>query len=105
MSAAKQALDKYGAGLSSVRFICGTQDIHKELESKIAKFHNRDDAILYISCFDANAGIFETLLSPEDAIFSDELNHASIIDGVRLCKSKKFRYLSFFFFLHSNLQN
>lgn len=96
MSAAKEALDKYGAGLSSVRFICGTQDIHKELERKICEFHSREDAILYISCFDANAGIFETLLSPEDAIFSDELNHASIIDGIRLCKAKKFRYFKLF---------
>ncbi|XP_007439159.1 2-amino-3-ketobutyrate coenzyme A ligase, mitochondrial [Python bivittatus] len=86
------ALGKYGAGLSSVRFICGTQNIHKDLEKKIAHFHQREDAILYISCFDANAGIFEALLTPEDAILSDELNHASIIDGIRLCKANKYRY-------------
>ncbi|XP_020643361.3 2-amino-3-ketobutyrate coenzyme A ligase, mitochondrial [Pogona vitticeps] len=87
-----EALKKYGAGLSSVRFICGTQDIHKNLEEKIAHFHQREDAILYASCFDANAGIFEALLTPEDAILSDELNHASIIDGIRLCKANKYRY-------------
>ena len=75
-----------------MRFICGTQDIHKELERKIAEFHGREDAILYPSCFDANAGLFEVLLSPDDAVISDELNHASIIDGIRLCKAKKFRY-------------
>ncbi|KAG7197567.1 hypothetical protein KM043_001323 [Ampulex compressa] len=92
IAAAKVALDKYGAGLSSVRFICGTQDTHIELEKKIATFHGREAAILYASCFDANAGIFEALLTPDDAIFSDELNHASIIDGIRLCKAKKFRY-------------
>ena len=92
IEAGKQALDEYGAGLSSVRFICGTQDIHKELERKIAEFHGREDAILYPSCFDANAGLFEALLTPEDAVISDELNHASIIDGIRLCKAKKFRY-------------
>ena len=92
IQAAKDALDRYGAGLSSVRFICGTQDIHKELERKIAEFHGRQDAILYPSCFDANAGLFEAILEPEDALFSDELNHASIIDGVRLCKAKKLRY-------------
>ncbi|KAG0422254.1 hypothetical protein HPB47_001914 [Ixodes persulcatus] len=92
IEAGKQALDKYGAGLSSVRFICGTQDIHKQLEQKIAKFHGREDAILYASCFDANAGIFEVLLTPEDAVLSDELNHASIIDGIRLCKAQKYRY-------------
>jgi len=89
----KDVLDSHGAGLSSVRFICGTQDIHKELETKISKFHEREDTILYISCFDANAGIFETLLTPEDAVVSDQLNHASIIDGIRLCKANKFRYL------------
>ncbi|XP_078286485.1 2-amino-3-ketobutyrate coenzyme A ligase, mitochondrial [Rhinoraja longicauda] len=87
-----EALDQYGAGLSSVRFICGTQNLHKNLEAKIAKFHQREDAILYASCFDANAGIFEALLTPEDALLSDELNHASIIDGVRLCKANKYRY-------------
>ncbi|KAK6972942.1 2-amino-3-ketobutyrate coenzyme A ligase mitochondrial [Biomphalaria glabrata] len=92
IEAGKKALDTHGAGLSSVRFICGTQDIHKDLESKIAKFHNKEDAILYISCFDANAGVFETLLSPEDAVISDELNHASIIDGIRLCKAQRLRY-------------
>lgn len=88
----KQVLDEYGSGLSSVRFICGTQTIHKELEDKLSKFHGREDTILYASCFDANAGIFEVILTPEDAIFSDELNHASIIDGIRLCKAKKYRY-------------
>uniref|UniRef100_A0A224YLV7 2-amino-3-ketobutyrate coenzyme A ligase, mitochondrial n=1 Tax=Rhipicephalus zambeziensis TaxID=60191 RepID=A0A224YLV7_9ACAR len=92
IEAGKKALDTHGAGLSSVRFICGTQDIHKELEQKIARFHSREDAILYASCFDANAGIFEVLLSPEDAVLSDELNHASIIDGIRLCKAQKYRY-------------
>ena len=93
MKACKKALESHGAGLSSVRFICGTQDIHKELERKIAKFHGRDDAILYPSCFDANAGLFEQIVGPEDVVISDELNHASIIDGVRLCKAKnKFRY-------------
>ncbi|XP_068149555.1 2-amino-3-ketobutyrate coenzyme A ligase, mitochondrial [Drosophila tropicalis] len=85
-------LSKYGAGLSSVRFICGTQDIHKQLEKKIAQFHGREDTILYASCFDANAGLFEAILTPDDAVFSDELNHASIIDGIRLCKAKKQRY-------------
>ncbi|XP_076681181.1 glycine C-acetyltransferase [Andrena cerasifolii] len=92
ISAAKLALDKYGAGLSSVRFICGTQEIHVKLEKEIAQFHGREDAILYASCFDANAGLFETLLTPEDTVLSDELNHASIIDGIRLCKAKKLRY-------------
>lgn len=91
IDAAKIALDKYGAGLSSVRFICGTQEIHVELEKKLAKFHGREDTILYASCFDANAGIFETLLTADDAVISDELNHASIIDGIRLCKAKKYR--------------
>jgi len=89
---AKNALDKYGYGMSSVRFICGTQDIHKELETKLANFLKTEDVILYPSCFDANAGLFETLLGAEDAIISDALNHASIIDGVRLCKAKRFRY-------------
>nr|AAL90327.1 RE16411p [Drosophila melanogaster] len=88
----QKLLEQYGAGLSSVRFICGTQDIHKQLEKKIAQFHGREDTILYASCFDANAGIFEAILTPEDAVFSDELNHASIIDGIRLCKAKKQRY-------------
>ncbi|MDY6072960.1 MAG: glycine C-acetyltransferase [Eubacteriales bacterium] len=94
IEAAKKAYDDYGFGLSSVRFICGTQTIHKELEKRIAKFVGTEDAILYSSCFDANGGLFETLLGPEDAIISDELNHASIIDGVRLCKAKRFRYLN-----------
>ncbi|MDG1726466.1 MAG: glycine C-acetyltransferase [Emcibacteraceae bacterium] len=89
---AKSALDQFGYGMSSVRFICGTQDIHKELEQKLATFLKMEDVILYPSCFDANAGLFETLLGPEDAIISDALNHASIIDGVRLCKAKRFRY-------------
>lgn len=94
IAAAKAAYDEYGYGLSSVRFICGTQSIHKELEARIAKFVGMEDAILYSSCFDANGGLFETLLTPEDAIISDELNHASIIDGVRLCKAQRFRYLN-----------
>lgn len=88
----KDMVEKYGHGLSSVRFICGTQNIHKELEAKIAEFHGRDDSILYAACFDANAGVFEVVAQPEDAVFSDELNHASIIDGLRLCKAQKFRY-------------
>ena len=92
IAAAKASYDQWGFGLSSVRFICGTQAIHKELEAKIATFVGLDDAILYSSCFDANGGLFETLLGPEDAVISDELNHASIIDGVRLCKAKRFRY-------------
>ncbi len=92
IQAAKDSYDKWGFGLSSVRFICGTQAIHKELEKKISNFVGMDDAILYSSCFDANGGLFETLLSAEDAIISDELNHASIIDGVRLCKAKRYRY-------------
>ena len=92
IAAAKASYDEWGFGLSSVRFICGTQDIHKQLERKLADFLGMEDAILYSSCFDANGGLFETLLGPEDAIISDELNHASIIDGTRLCKAKKFRY-------------
>ena len=92
IAAAKASYDKWGFGLSSVRFICGTQDIHKQLEARIAKFVGQEDAILYSSCFDANGGLFETLLGPEDAVISDELNHASIIDGVRLCKAKRLRY-------------
>ena len=92
IAAAKESYDKWGFGLSSVRFICGTQSIHKELEGKLAEFLGMDDVILYSSCFDANGGLFETLLGPDDAIISDELNHASIIDGVRLCKAKRFRY-------------
>jgi glycine C-acetyltransferase len=92
IKSAQKALDKYGFGMSSVRFICGTQDVHKELENKISGFLKMEDTILYSSCFDANAGLFETLLTPEDAIISDSLNHASIIDGVRLCKAQRFRY-------------
>jgi glycine C-acetyltransferase len=92
VAAARDALDKWGFGLSSVRFICGTQSIHKELEAKISEFLGTEDTILYSSCFDANGGLFETLLGAEDAIISDELNHASIIDGVRLCKAQRFRY-------------
>lgn len=92
IEAAKQSYDQWGFGLSSVRFICGTQSIHKELEQKLSEFLGMDDAILYSSCFDANGGLFETLLGPEDAVISDELNHASIIDGVRLCKAKRYRY-------------
>ncbi|AIR05324.1 2-amino-3-ketobutyrate CoA ligase [Cedecea neteri] len=92
IEAAKQGMDKHGFGMASVRFICGTQDSHKELEGKLAEFLGTDDAILYSSCFDANGGLFETLLGPEDAIISDALNHASIIDGVRLCKAQRYRY-------------
>ncbi|MGA1606765.1 MAG: glycine C-acetyltransferase [Planctomycetota bacterium] len=92
MEAAKHTIDTHGLGLSSVRFICGTQDIHKDLESQLAGFLGKDDAILYISCWDANGGLFETLMGPDDAIISDELNHASIIDGIRLSKAKRFRY-------------
>ncbi len=92
IAAAKASYDEWGFGLSSVRFICGTQDIHKQLEARIARFVGQEDAILYSSCFDANGGLFETILGPEDAIISDELNHASIIDGIRLCKAKRFRY-------------
>ena len=92
IAAAKKSYDSWGFGLSSVRFICGTQGIHKELEQRVAKFVGTDDAILYSSCFDANGGLFETLLGAEDAVISDELNHASIIDGVRLCKAKRYRY-------------
>jgi glycine C-acetyltransferase len=92
ISAAQQALDRWGFGMASVRFICGTAEIHKELERRIAHFLGTDDAILYGSCFDANGGLFETLLGPDDAVISDELNHASIIDGVRLCKAARMRY-------------
>ncbi len=92
IEAAKKAIDTHGYGMSSVRFICGTQDIHKELEQKISEFLGTEDTILYAAAFDANGGIFEPLLGPEDAIISDALNHASIIDGVRLCKAKRFRY-------------
>ena len=92
VAAAKESLDQWGFGLSSVRFICGTQDVHRRLEQKISDFLGMEDTILYSSCFDANGGLFETLLGAEDAIISDELNHASIIDGVRLSKAKRFRY-------------
>ena len=92
IAAAKEALDSHGFGMASVRFICGTQDIHKELESALTKFLGTEDTILYPSCFDANGGLFETLLGAEDAVISDELNHASIIDGVRLCKAERYRY-------------
>lgn len=92
IAAAKESYDTYGYGLSSVRFICGTQSVHKKLEEKLSKFLGTEDTILYSSCFDANGGLFETLLTPEDAVISDELNHASIIDGVRLCKAQRYRY-------------
>ena len=92
IAAAHEGLDKWGYGLSSVRFICGTQEIHKKLEKKLADFLGTDDTILYTSCFDANGGLFEILLSSEDAVISDELNHASIIDGIRLCKAQRYRY-------------
>ena len=92
ISAAKQALDQYGFGMASVRFICGTQDLHKDLEKTISTFLSTDDTILYTSCFDANGGLFETILSTEDAVISDTLNHASIIDGIRLCKAQRYRY-------------
>jgi glycine C-acetyltransferase len=92
VQAAKDALDKYGFGMSSVRFICGTLDIHKQLEAKVAEFLGLEASILYSSCFDANGGLFETLLTKEDAVISDQLNHASIIDGIRLCKAKRYRY-------------
>lgn len=94
INAAKDAIDSHGFGMSSVRFICGTQDIHKELETKIAAFVGQEDAILYAAAFDANGGVFEPLLSEEDAIISDQLNHASIIDGIRLCKAKRYRYIN-----------
>ena len=92
IASARDALDEWGYGLASVRFICGTQKIHKQLEGKLTEFLGTEDTILYTSCFDANGGLFETLLGPDDAVISDELNHASIIDGVRLCKAKRFRY-------------
>jgi len=92
IAAAAQALDEYGFGLASVRFICGTQDLHQRLERSIAEFFGKDDSILYAACFDANGGLFEPLLGPEDAIISDQLNHASIIDGIRLCKAERHRY-------------
>jgi glycine C-acetyltransferase len=92
IAAAHEALDRWGYGLASVRFICGTQTIHKELEDRLSGFLGTDDTILYSSCFDANGGLFETILSEEDAVISDSLNHASIIDGIRLCKAKRYRY-------------
>ena len=92
VEAAQKALDTHGYGMSSVRFICGTGDLHKELEQKLADFFGTEDTILYASCFDANGGVFEPLLTAEDAIISDALNHASIIDGVRLCKAQRYRY-------------
>lgn len=92
IKAAQQGLDSHGFGMASVRFICGTQDLHKQLEAELSAFLGMEDTILYTSCFDANAGLFETLLGPEDAIISDALNHASIIDGVRLCKARRYRY-------------
>ncbi|MGD1815727.1 MAG: glycine C-acetyltransferase [Pleomorphochaeta sp.] len=98
IEASKKALDRWGYGLSSVRFICGTQEIHKQLEKKVSEFLNTDDTILFSSCFDANGALFEPILKAEDAIISDELNHASIIDGVRLCKAQRFRYK------HSNME-
>lgn len=98
-NAAKRGIDQFGLGLSSVRFICGTQTIHKELEQRISQFLNTEDTILYTSCFDANGGLFETILGEEDAIVSDALNHASIIDGIRLCKGQRYRYE------HSNLED
>ena len=99
IQAAKDALDTHGFGMSSVRFICGTQDIHKTLERKIAEFYGTEDTILYAAAFDANGGVFEPLFSEDDAIISDELNHASIIDGVRLCKAQRYRYR------HSNMED
>jgi glycine C-acetyltransferase len=99
LSAAKDALDSHGYGMSSVRFICGTQDIHKDLEKKVSDFLGMEDTILYAACFDANGGVFEPLFTAEDAIISDELNHASIIDGVRLCKAARYRYK------HSNMED
>ncbi len=92
VAAAKQAMDGHGFGMASVRFICGTQDLHRQLETRLARFLNHDDSILFAACFDANGGLFEPLLGPEDAVISDALNHASIIDGIRLCKAKRYRY-------------
>ncbi|MFZ1661350.1 MAG: glycine C-acetyltransferase [Paracoccaceae bacterium] len=92
IEAAKQAMDFHGYGMASVRFICGTQDLHRELEIRLARFLGKDDSILFAACFDANGGLFEPLLGPEDAVISDSLNHASIIDGIRLCKAKRYRY-------------
>ena len=94
VNAAKNALDTYGFGMASVRFICGTHDKHKELEEELATFLDKDDAILFAACFDANGGLFEALLGPQDAVVSDSLNHASIIDGIRLSKAQRYRYLN-----------
>ncbi|MEO0371117.1 MAG: aminotransferase class I/II-fold pyridoxal phosphate-dependent enzyme, partial [Pseudomonadota bacterium] len=92
IDAAQTAMAEHGYGMASVRFICGTQDLHRDLETRLARFLDKDDVILFAACFDANGGLFEPLLGPEDAIVSDSLNHASIIDGVRLCKAKRYRY-------------
>ena len=92
IAAAKAAMDERGFGMATVRFICGTQDLHKELEARVTKFLGTEDTILFSSCFDANGGLFESLFGPEDAVISDALNHASIIDGIRLCKAQRFRY-------------
>ena len=92
IAAAQKAMTDYGYGMSSVRFICGTQDLHRKLERRLAQFLGKDDTILFAACFDANGGLFEPLLGPDDAIISDALNHASIIDGIRLCKAKRYRY-------------
>ena len=92
IAAAKRGLDEFGFGMASVRFICGTQSLHRELERTIARYLNKDDAILFAACFDANGGVFEPLLDADDAIISDSLNHASIIDGVRLCKARRYRF-------------
>ena len=92
IEAAKNAMDDHGYGIASVRFICGTQDLHQKLERELARFLGKDDAILFASCFDANGGLFEPLLGPEDVVISDSLNHASIIDGIRLCKAQRYRY-------------
>src|SRR6266581_8565663 len=91
-AAAKEAIERWGYGMASVRFICGTQSVHKQLEAKLTEFLRTEDTILYSSCFDANGGLFEAVLGPEDAVISDELNHASIIDGIRLCKAQRLRY-------------
>ena len=103
IQAAHEALDRWGYGMASVRFICGTQSLHKELEARISQFLGMEDTILYSSCFDANGGIFETLLGPEDAIISDELNHASIIDGIRLSKAQRARYRNLRGYFHHHL--
>src|SRR5437016_8414180 len=94
LAAAADGLKRYGYGMASVRFICGTQEIHRQFEQAVARFLGKDDAILYSSCWDANGGLFETILGEDDAVISDELNHASIIDGIRLCKAKRLRYMN-----------